>query len=208
MTACRRGATVSLMPDELDALKSSLLHRLRLPTPLAPNEGDAAFDQHVLLATKIHRAALLNARSSDGQGDGWVRFLTTYFPSGRNGMADAQLLWDDWRTGLLKDRAPRAHVSLTHGHPEQHWKLDSYAALCIELESMWDDFEYAVNQFVQALRSDKARARIVLSRYEKRTWTERPFLLLPQTIGAAGRLRATTLLPVGSVTSVSAVLRT
>lgn len=47
------------MPDELDALRESLLHRLRLPDPLGPDEGDAAFDQHVLLATKIHRAALL-----------------------------------------------------------------------------------------------------------------------------------------------------
>lgn len=185
---------------DLDALKTSLLHRLRLTTPLGRDEGDAAFDQHVLLATKIHRAALLNQTGS-GQGKGWVQFFTAYFPPGRDTVDDAWLLWGHWRTGLLKDRAPRARVSLTHGHPEQHWKPDGFGALCIDLESMWDDFEHGVNRFVQALRADKRRAKIVVARYEKRTWTERPFMLLPQTIGAAGHSRVTTFLSVGSVTA-------
>lgn len=120
------------------------------------------------------------------QGDGWVRFLTTYFPQGHDNEGDARLLWNDWRTGLVKDRAPQVGVSLTHGHPEQHWKPDDHGALCIDLESMWDDFEHAVNQFVDALGADRRRAKVVLARYEKRRWTERPFMLLPQMIGTLG----------------------
>ena len=189
------------MPDELDVLQASLLHRLRLPDPLGPEEGDAAFDRHVLLATKIHRAACLNLARNDGKG--LIRFLTTYFPDGRNGPQDARLLWTNWRVGLLKDRAARAGVSLTHGHPEQHWKPDDHGALCIDLESMWDDYEHAVNQFVDALATDEVRADRVLTRYRERTWTERPFMLLPHMTGPAGKSRVMTLLPVGGVTAVS-----
>ena len=117
-------------------------------------------------ATKIHRAALLNQTGS-AQGKGWIQFLSAYFPAGRNGEGDAQLLWDDWRTGLVKDRAPEGGVSITHGHPEQHWKLDGYGALCIDLESMWVDFEYSVNRFVEALEGSKRHAEIVVARYRK-----------------------------------------
>ena len=92
-------------------------------------------------------------------------------PAGRNSVADARLLWKNWRVGLLKDVVPGNAVLLSHGHPEQHWKRDGYGALCIDLESMWDDFEYAVLQFVSALRTNEADAETVLARYRERTWT-------------------------------------
>jgi len=187
--------------DELDRLKASLLHRLRPSTLLGQDDGDEAFDQHLLLATRIHRAVRLNQRGTR-DGDGWEQFFEAYFPTGRNSRADAEVLWADWRVGLLKDRVPLDRVSITHGHPEQHWKPDARGALCIDLESMWDDFEHAVDRFIEALAANKRRAAVVRRRWRRRTWTVRPFMLQPQMpLGTMRGSMAIALLPVGSVTA-------
>ena len=87
--------------EELDGLRASLLHRLRPEVPLGPEEGDAAFDQHVLLAVRIHRAARL-CQTVSGEGNGWRQFFVEFFPNDRNGRSDAILLWKRWRYGLLR----------------------------------------------------------------------------------------------------------
>jgi hypothetical protein len=164
-----------MAPDELEQLKASLLSGLRID----PVDDDDAFDRHLLVAARIHRAAKLN-QTVTGEGKGWVEFFTDYFPSGRSSAADARRLWKDWRVGLLKDGTPLERVVIAYNHPELHWKLDVHGALCINLESMRDDFEYAVERFTQALAADKRRAAVVRRRWKERTWTARPFQLLPQ----------------------------
>jgi hypothetical protein len=189
--------------EERRDLKSSLLHRLRTETPLTPEEGDEAFDQHLLLAARIHRAARLN-QTGDDEGRGWQQFFVDYFPSGRNDPDDAWLLWKKWRVGLLKDYTPLEGVAMAHGKPDLHWQRDSQGALAINLESMWDDFEHAVGRFIDALGSDDDRAAVVLERWKQRTWTVRPFSLLPQMIGAKDGPRVFNMLPGPGVTARAA----
>ena len=122
---------------------------------------------------RVHRAVLLNqAGKNKTQEDHWVDFVTAYFPTGRNGPDEARLLWKEWRTALVKNEP--GGVSLTHGRPAAHWTPDAYGALVIDLESMADDFEYAVDQFIQALAADEKRAAVVRDRWQKRAWTIRP----------------------------------
>lgn len=173
--------------NELDELRASLLHRLRLSSPLGPDE---AFDQHLLLAVRVHRAALLN-QEGDKEGEGWTQFVTAYFPPGRNGPDEARLLWKEWRTALVKNEP--GGVSLRHGRPDLHWKLDGHGDPIINLESMADDFEYAVDQFIQALAADEKRAVVVRDRWQKRAWTIRPLTWEPQQ-------------PLGSVSGFTGVI--
>jgi hypothetical protein len=86
--------------DELDELQESLTRSLG--PALGPEDGDVAFERHMLLAARIHRAARL-VQTGDRDGRGWIQYLTGYFPEGRNGKEDANLLWNEWRTKLLKD---------------------------------------------------------------------------------------------------------
>jgi hypothetical protein len=74
------------------------------------------------------------------------------------------VLWTDWRTSLLKDGAPGAAVLVTHGQPLAHWQRDASGRLCIDLESMWADFEASVDSFLEFLRSADDRCRVVLER--------------------------------------------
>jgi hypothetical protein len=48
----------------LAELRASLLRRPR-PNP-RPDQGDEAFDQHMLLAASVHRAAALFRKGDDG----------------------------------------------------------------------------------------------------------------------------------------------
>jgi hypothetical protein len=187
--------------EELQQLRSSLLHRLRTESPLTPDEGDEAFDQHLLLSARIHRAARLNQRGDD-EGEGWRQFVVDYFPDGRNDPDDAWLLWKKWRTSLLKDYTPGDGVAMTHGRPDLHWQTDSQGCLVIDLESMWDDFEHAVHRFVDALASDDDRAPVVYQRWKKRSWTVGPFAVIPQTIGDKHGSRVITFLPGPDVTAI------
>jgi len=68
-----------------------------------------------------------------------------------------------------EDACPKDKVSLTHGNPGYHWARDGFGALCIDLESMWADFEHAVDKLIAALGNDDARRAIVLQRWRERT---------------------------------------
>jgi hypothetical protein len=164
------------VPPDLATLREALLRNLR--RTLGPEDGDEAFDCHILLAVRVHRAVRLNARASDGEGEAWRRYFGAYFPAGRNSAADAQFLWEKWRTGLLKDESPRA---ITHGQSGAHWLPLPGGGFCVNLESMWDDFEHSVSRFVQALQADAADAhrRIVLRRFAERAWTVQQVPLVP-----------------------------
>ncbi len=198
----RRGVYRSfLVPDELEELRHSLLRRLRVE--LGPEHGDAAFDQHVLLAARVHRVARLS-QTVKGEGAGWEQLFIEFFPAGRSSRADAKLLWTKWRIGLVKDLAPASGVALAHGQRGLHWQLDMQEALVIDLESMCDDFEHAVNELVAVLAKDVSRRAMVMERWRERTWTVRPAQLLQQTQFRAGS-RSTSFLPIGSTMAVSAV---
>lgn len=150
------------MTDDVRALGALLIsHR---PGPLAPHQGAEAFIQHKLLASTIHQATRLDARSAESETGGWVRYLTEYFPESRNGKVDANVLWTDWRTSLLKDGAPGPTILITHGQPAIHWQRDSHGRLCIDLESMWADFAASVDAFLHALDSSPDRRAVVLTR--------------------------------------------
>jgi hypothetical protein len=163
-----------LLPPDLTALRDSLLHNLR--RPLGPKDGDEAFDRHILLAVRIHRAAGLNARASDREGQAWTRYFASYFPEGRNSPEDAAFLWKEWRTRLLKHESPRG---IAHGQSGAHWYPLPDGGFCVNLESMWDDFEDSVDRFVEALKGDESRRTEVMRRWRERSWTVKQFPLFP-----------------------------
>jgi hypothetical protein len=162
------------LSPELTELRASLMRNLR--RPLGPEDGEEAFDCHILLAVRIHRAAGLNARASDRAGQGWRRYFLDYFPPDRNAASDADFLWKNWRTRLLKHESP---VGITHGQESLHWYPLPDGGFCVDLESMWDDFEYSVDRFLAALSADERRRAEVLRRWRERSWTVRKLTLYP-----------------------------
>jgi hypothetical protein len=157
---------------ELDELRRSLLRGGR--PRLTAEQGDEAFDQHILLAARIHRAARLNQAASDGEGlKAWRRYFTDHFSPFRDREAD--VLWRDWRCQLIKDGTPGPDIALTHGSPRVHWTRDTSGRLLIDLESMWDEFEASVESFVESLTRDARKRGIVLKRFREREWTVQSF---------------------------------
>lgn len=177
-------------------LRSSLLRNLR--RDLGPEDGDEAFDRHILLAVRIHRAASLDRAKADGEA--WRQYFIKYFPAGHNSHADAQYLWREWRTRLLKHESPRG---ITHGQPHAHWLRLPEGGICIDLESMWDDFEHSVEAFVRALKADEPQRAAAMQRWRDRAWTIRELplhpsenlfpgpTLYPGSFGASGTTAAT-----------------
>jgi hypothetical protein len=150
------------MEDELRSLRAQLLaHRSE---PLEPSQGAEAFQQHKLLAATVHQASKLDARAHESETGAWLRYVTSHFPAQRNSEQDARVLWTDWRTSLLKHGAPGPSVLITHGQPAAHWLRDGSGRLCIDLESMWDDFAASVRQFVAFLRTPPDRREVALER--------------------------------------------
>jgi hypothetical protein len=147
------------------------------PRQLGPDEGYEAFQQHKLLSGAVLRAAKLDQTGSESETDAWVRFVTSHYPDGRNGKAEARLLFSDWRTSLLKKDTPGVGVSITHGLAQVHWRRNESGSLGLNLEDAWDDFEAAVDSFVESLR-DSPRRDFVLSRWETQRWEVRRFRAL------------------------------
>lgn len=158
----------TVAPREEEALQRL---RVRLlsdrPPALQPEHGHLAFMSHVVLASVVHNATRLDQYGAESQTGAWVRYLTTYFPPGKNSEADARLLWTDWRTALLKKQAPGPGVLVTHGQSGVHWRRDQQGRLCINLEDMWADFEGSVEAFVGYLRKTPDRRAIALRRAEE-----------------------------------------
>lgn len=100
---------------------------------------------HVLLASVVHNAARLNQHAADSQTGAWIRYVTSYFPAGRNSEQDGRLLWTDWRTDLLKKQAPGPAIVVTHRQSHVHWRRDEHGRLCLNLEDLWSDFETSVD---------------------------------------------------------------
>ncbi len=163
----------SALDDELRELRDALMSGGR--PQLTREQGAEAFERHMLLASRIHRAARLNQRVSDGEGEAWVRYVEDHFPPTRR--ADAKLLWDDWRTTLLKDESPGGQVAVTHLSPNAHWGRTSNGQLVIDLESMWDDFAASVESFVGSLCADPERRTIALHRFRERVWIVQEFTI-------------------------------
>jgi hypothetical protein len=70
--------------------------------------------------------------------------------------------------------------------------------LCIDLESMRDDFEHTVDRLIDAMRSDDELKKHVLESWRNRTWTVRPFSIAPQQpVTNRGGSRFTGWIPVG-----------
>lgn len=157
--------------EELGELRESLLRNLRVQ--LGHHDGDLAFERHILLAVRFHRAAGLN-QTVTGEQAGWVQFFEEHFPKRAEWLpADAKLLFRKWRIGLVKHEAPLSGVTVTHGQPVAHWFREPDGTLCIDLESMWDDFAQAVASFIRLLERDEHRREEALDRWRKRGWTVR-----------------------------------
>jgi hypothetical protein len=150
------------------------------PRKLGPDEGAEAFRQHKLLAIEIQRITLLDkikGNQPESETSAWVRYFERCYPDGRNDPTDARILFDDWRTSLIKNGAPGERVVLTHGQGHAHWLRDANDRLCIDLESMWDDFEYSLGQFSDYLRDNPDRRAIVLDRAKRKgTWAVENFI--------------------------------
>jgi hypothetical protein len=157
--------------DELKAIRQSLLRRLRVP--VGPEDGEEAFERHILLAVRFHKAAGLN-QTIGGEGRGWCQYFDEHFPKGALwNSGDAQILWEDWRVGLLKWETPKSRIAVTHGQPEAHWYREPRGTLCINLESMWDNFESSVASFLGLLQQDDARRAEAVTRWKARSWIVR-----------------------------------
>src|SRR2546430_4114499 len=136
---------------ELGQLRASLVRDLGVD--LQPEQGDVAFERHQLLAIRFHRAARLNQRASDREGQAWVRYFAEHFP---RGYEQARLLWRGWRVPLLKDETPGEGIAISHGQPQLHWQVTSHG-LYLNLESLWADYVTSVENFVAVLDVDNAR---------------------------------------------------
>jgi hypothetical protein len=108
--------------------------------------------------------------SSDSETAAWVRYFEAYFPVGRNDPEDARLLFGEWRTHLLKDDSPGPSVALTHGQSPIHWQRNDSGQLCINLESMWEDFDASVDAFIGCLRNNPERREIATRRWREQIW--------------------------------------
>ncbi|HEY3959276.1 MAG TPA: hypothetical protein VGL68_02070 [Solirubrobacteraceae bacterium] len=179
----------------LTDLQEALLKSRPAPIPL--DDGWRAFDAHKLLASQVHRASLLARAGDANETTYWISYVTQYFPAGRNNAADAKLLWKEWRTDLLKRDCPGDFVVMTHGKPDMHWQRAGNR-LCIDLESMWDDFVYSVDKFIKYLANTPEREKITLQRLEGSSWTVQMFSnLSPPVSGASGMA-----IPLGSATVI------
>jgi hypothetical protein len=113
----------------------------------------------------VHRATRLDARSSESETDAWVRYLSTYFPAGRNDPRDARLLFTDWRCSLVKDQTLGPGIAATHGQSHVHWKrVDPDRRLMLNLEDLWTDYASSVDRFVAYLRETPDRRSVALGR--------------------------------------------
>ena len=77
---------------------------------------------------------------------------------------------------MLKRESPYA---ITHGQSGPHWYRLPGGGFCVNLESMWDDFEYSVDRFMGALQTDMRRRKTVLRRWHARSSTIRRLPLHP-----------------------------
>lgn len=168
-------------PDpDLQGIRDSLLRGLRVE--LGPEDGDVAFERHILLAVRFHRAAGLN-QTVTGEGLGWQQYFDEYFPKRPEWVPeDETRLWTDWRVGLVKWETPKRGVTVTHGQPEAHWYREPAGTLCVNLESMWDDFEESVESFVDLLERDDARRAEAVGRWHQRSWTVRRLEITPMRL--------------------------
>jgi hypothetical protein len=166
-----------MTPEDVEALKRlrySLLRRQL--ASLGYDQGAEAFEEHQILAIKIHRAAKLAQSARDREGEAWMRYFRDFFPSGRNGEAEANLLWIEWRTSLLKNDAPGPSIAITHGQSHIHWTRDRSGVLAINLEDMWADYQASVDAFTTLLESDDERRGVVLARWRETLWSVRSFV--------------------------------
>ncbi|MGD0274275.1 MAG: hypothetical protein ABSB96_11165 [Gaiellaceae bacterium] len=166
------------LEETLARIRKSLLRGIG--GKLGPDQGEAAFERHILLAVRFHNAAGLN-QTVTGEGKGWCEYFEEHFPKRSEWRPeDAKLLWNNWRVGLLKWEAPKRGVTVTHGQPEAHWYREPDGTLCIDLESMWDEFAVSVTNFLNLLRRDEGRRTEALRRWSERSWCVRQ-LVIPAT---------------------------
>jgi len=67
---------------------------------------------------------------------------------------------------------PGSGVVITHGQRDAHWRLtEPEQRLCIDLESMWNDYAQSVSRFVVLLRTDAERRQQTLEAWRARRWT-------------------------------------
>jgi len=193
------------MPAGLSTQDAAALRQLRAsliddaPAPLGPNEDDDAFKHHLLLAMAVHRASRLDRRNKETDTSAWTRYLTDHFPAGRNGAAEARLLFDDWRCALLKDRAPGPGIVVTHGQPHVHWTRNAVGQLCLNLEDLRADYVGSVGHFIGYLRAAPLRRKEVLIR-----WRNTEVVVAPFTpVGSAVASAVTTVTTVGSSSAMA-----
>lgn len=157
----------------LENLRETLLRGLRVE--LGPDQGFEAFERHLLLASRFHHAAKLNA-PEQGERAAWRQYFGEHFPRGEE---HALLLWESWRNTLLKEETPGSGVLISHGQPHGHWRVFDPGGLYVNLESMWDDFEESVDSMVALLAADPERRSRSIEWWASRQWSVQLFTLLP-----------------------------
>ena len=72
----------------------------------------------------------------------------------------------------VKDETPGAGVAIAQGQPDAHWQpAGPERKLFLNIESLWDDYEAAVDHFIDACGKDEALRTRALTRWPKRQWT-------------------------------------
>jgi len=102
---------------------------------------------------------------------------------------------------------PGRGVAITHGRREAHWQQTALG-LCINLESMWDDFESSVDRFVGELTQNADRRARTLEFFDKTQWSVQSVEIsvpTPRVIRSAGGSQL--IAPAVTATSAAAMAR-
>jgi hypothetical protein len=156
----------AITPNDEQALRELRESLLRRGCPQVQS-GEEAFDQHVLLAVRLHRVSRLHM-SGKTDTDGWVSYVTSFFPEGHNDPRDAHVLWRVWRCTLLKDELPV--IPISHGQSHGHFRHDVHGRLYLNLEDLWADYEHSVERFIEHLREHDDRRKVAVDRWRQRAW--------------------------------------
>jgi hypothetical protein len=176
-------------------LRDALLGGLRTPKPLRRRDETLAYERHQLLVIRFQAVVRLSQTGGAKGRDRWAAYFREHFPRGDE---HAILLWTAWRKPLLRNEPPGAGVIVAYGCPDAHWQhvpVGQVAALVVDLESMWEDYERSVESFLDACHGDAERAARALRR-----WSQRPRALRAPFADAAPA-RISTFRPASTATS-------
>ena len=158
--------------EDIDRQALAQLRR-QLIERLPPSVDFPGIEKHRLLARSFHRLVRLPQRDPDDrQGKAWIVFFERFVPHlGVHG----RLLWNQWRTPLLKDDGPGPRIIIGEREPTAHCATFDGDKIFVDLESATDDFIAALDALLAACEGDADLCSVVLRNWRATQWTVRAF---------------------------------